>query len=95
MEISSNTLLFIGIASVCLGIIVGLFLFFYGRKNKKATLGIIGLVISIITGAIGPILPILVLLVFVFLIARKAPLDSASSEGAVDPAGNEEAGPIL
>ena len=86
MEITSNTLLFIGIASVCLGIIVGIFLFFYGRKKGKQTLGLVGLVVSIITGAIGPILPLLVLLVFLFLIARKAPLESKAAEPVNDSA---------
>ena len=80
MEISSNTLMFIGIGSVILGIIVGLFLFFYGRRKGKQTLGLVGLLVAIITGLIGPILPLLVLLVFVFLIARKAPLDSVAAE---------------
>ncbi len=80
MEITPNTLLYIAIVSIGLGIVVGLFLLFFGRKKGKQNLGVIGLVISVISGAIGPILPVLVLVIFVFLINRKHPLDSTSVE---------------
>lgn len=90
MQITSSTLLYIGIASICLGVIVGLFVFFYGRKKGKQTLGVVGLVVSIVTGAIGPLLPIIVLVVFFFLISRKAPLNRASDEPIAEKTGQDE-----
>ena len=88
MEITPNTLFYLAIVSYCLGIIIGLFLFFYARKKGKQTLGVVGLVISLVSGAIGPLLPILVLLIFIFLIRREAPLSSASEEPGDEPDDN-------
>ncbi len=80
MEITPNTLLYIAIVSIGLGIVIGLFLLFFGRKRGKQKLGVIGLIISVISGAIGPLLPVIVLVIFVFLIVRKGPLDPTSEE---------------
>ena len=91
MEITPNTLFYTAVVSICLGIIIGLFLLFFARKRGKQTLGVIGLVISVVSGAIGPVLPILVLVIFIFLIARKAPLSSSSEEPVEDSDINHDA----
>ncbi len=93
MEITPNILFYTAIISLGLGIIVGLFLFFFGRRRGKQKLGVIGLIVSLISGAIGPIMPLLVLAIFLFLILRRSKPDSATeiSDGLVESAEDDSA----
>lgn len=80
--------LYLALFGAAVGLVIGLIIFFFARRKGKRRLGLIGLLISIVAGAISPLLPLLVLVVFIFLIAKKAPLSSASVEPGDEPDDN-------
>ena len=81
-------ILYLALIGAAVGLVIGFILFLFARKKGKQKLGVIGLVVSIVCGAISPVLPLLVLVIFIFLIARKDPLSSASEEPGEEPDNN-------
>ncbi len=73
-------IVYVILAGIALGALLGLGILRFGIKRGKKKLGMIGLIVSVVSGAISIVLPLLVTIVFVFLIRRKAPLDSTSVE---------------
>ncbi len=75
-----EAILYLALIGTGAGLVMGLVPLIYGWIKSKKKLGVIGLVVSIVAGAIWIVLPIFVMVIFVFLIARKSPLDSTSQE---------------
>ncbi|CAN5171307.1 hypothetical protein BH20ACI2_BH20ACI2_23910 [soil metagenome] len=76
-----EAILYLTLIGAAIGLVIGMVPLIYGCKKGKLRLGMIGFVLSIVAGgAISVILSLLATAVFVFLIARKAPIDSSSVE---------------
>lgn len=75
-----EAILYLALIGTGAGLVMGLVPLFYGWIKGKRKLGVIGLVVSIVAGAIWSVLPLFVMVIFVFLIARKSPLDSTLKE---------------
>lgn len=90
-----EAIIYLTLIGTAAGVLMGLVPLIYGWRKGKLRLGVIGLIVSTIAGAIWIVLPILVVVIFVFLIARKAPLESASGEPGDDPADDEGSDSVL
>src|SRR5690349_5687041 len=64
-------LVYLLIAQVIIGILLGLIPFFLGRNRGRSRLGNYGLLVSIIGGAVSPLLAIIAVIVFTWLIYKK------------------------
>jgi len=78
-----EAIFYLALIGAGVGLIIGLIPFAYGWAKGKLKLGLLALVISaVVGGAISALLSLLVAVIFIFLIARRAPLESASQEPA-------------
>lgn len=84
-----EAVLYVALIGMAAGLLLGLVPLIYGWRKGKTKLGLLGLVISIIAGAISPLLSLLAIVIFIFLIARKKPLQTSSSEPEEDPADDD------
>ena len=71
---------YVALIGMAAGLVLGLVPLLYGWRKGKTKLGLTGLIVSIVAGAISPLLSLLAIVIFIFLIARKQPLETTSSE---------------
>jgi len=82
---TTEAIFYLALIGAAAGMIVGLVPLIYGWKKGKARLGILAMISSVVAGGVVSIfLSMLVMVVFVFLIARKNPVDSTSKESTAD-----------
>ena len=85
---STEAILYLALAGIVIGILLGLIPLILGIRKQKRQYGIFGFIASIIGGAISPILAIIVVAIFTWLILRKPtakePVDDVVNESPVD-----------
>ena len=92
---TGEAVFYIALIGMAAGLLLGLVPLIYGWRKGKTKLGLIGLIISIVSGAVSPLLSLLAIVIFVFLIARKQPLESTSTEPNDDPEDENGSGSVL
>jgi hypothetical protein len=73
--------LYLFLAQLVVGFLLGLIPFFLGRKRGKQSLGTWGLLVTIIAGAISPLGALISIAIFVWLIVKK-PSTTAEPNGS-------------
>ena len=76
----SEAVMYLALAGVLIGVLLGLVPLILGFKKKKRQYAIFGFVASIICGAIMPLLSIIVVAVFTWLILRKTSTENNPPE---------------
>lgn len=82
---TTEAVLYVALIGMAAGLLLGLVPLIYGLKKGKTRLGVIGFVVSIVAGAVSPLLSVLSMVIFIFLIARRAPLSTSSTEPVGGP----------
>lgn len=85
-----EAVLYVALIGLAAGFLLGLVPLIFGWKKGKTRLGLMGLIISMVSGLISPILSLLTIVILVFLIARRGPLESTSTEPTDGNPANEE-----
>ncbi len=87
-QITYNQLyLYIAIAGLIIGALLGLIPIILGRRNNKGRLGLYGFLASAISGLVSPILSLIVTGIFTWLVLKKPAAATAQSDqpGNSDP----------
>ncbi len=80
-QITYNQLyLYIAIAGLIVGALLGLIPLFLGRRNNKGRLGLYGFLASAVSGIVSPIISIIVAAVFTWLVLKKSAASSTDSD---------------
>ena len=90
-----EAVLYVALIGMAAGFLLGLVPLIYGWRKAKTKLGLVGFIVSIVAGAVSPILSLLTLVIFVFLIARKQPMESTSAEPVDDPDSDSDPDSLL
>jgi len=84
----TEAILYLALAGIVIGILLGLIPLILGIRKKKRQYGIYGFIASIVGGAISPILSIILVAIFTWLILRKPvvkePVDDVVNESPID-----------
>ena len=76
--------MYLALAGVVIGILLGLIPLILGLKKKKRQYAIFGFIASVVCGAIMPLLSVIVVAVFTWLILRKTTSEQNLSENSSD-----------
>ena len=80
----NELLIYIVLAGVVIGVLLGLIPLFLGIKRKKRNYGVFGFIASIFGGAISPLISIIAVSIFTWLILRKYSAEKPAEGAAVN-----------